>query len=514
MAESTSPKRSGALRGVGVGLLLAGLFAAVVLPLIISGFDRGRGASDQFNYHGRVIQTFAHQWPSPDLSDYLSMTTPAYHLALAVVAVYVTDAWDALQAAGMLFSLALLTLLATSVARRSGWPWWRALAVCLPTACSLYVISAGIWLLPDNAAWLGVLGVLLIALRPKVDAWTYVGGGLVLLALVFVRQVHLWAAAPLWMAAWLGVARASRAGNLFAEPTLGASLRRAVIGGLCTLPAFVLVALFARHWGGLCPPSFAHWTDPPGRALNLTPGASAFILALIGVASCFYVAHLAPGIVRLWRSARWVLVLAAGAGLLLALAVPTSYSRPDGRYSGVWNAAPWFPTIADRSVLIAGLSCVGAVLLACWCAAVSLRDRLILLTAIAGFAAAQTANPWLWQRYIEPLVLMLMALLAARAGADPSPSCGREVSGAPANQPSRREPVDSPFLVVLKVVGPLALALLLAIWTVREFGKATPPADWGITPGPPTEPGHVPDPPIHGRAEREILKPGSPSPDN
>jgi hypothetical protein len=511
MADSPNVTPAGRSRGVGAGVLLAVLFGAVVLPLILTGFDHGRGASDQLNYHGRVIRTFAQQWPHPDLHDYLSMTTPGYHLAIAVVAVYVSDAWDVLQASGMLFSLALLMVLATSVGRLGGMSNLRTFAVCLPLACSLYVVSAGIWLLPDNAAWLGVLGVLLIALRPGVDAGTYLGGGLVLLALVFVRQVHLWAAAPLWAAAWLGAGRDPRLSKLFAEPTLRASLRRAGVCGLCTLPAFILVALFVRHWGGhLCPPSFVNWTRPPGRAMTMTPGAGAFILALIGVASSFYGAHLWPGIARLVRGGRWwVLALALVAGLGVALAVPTSYSRPDGRYSGIWNAAPHFPTFADRSLLIAALSGLGAMLLAAWCAAVGARDRVVLLTAIAGFAAAQTVNPWLWQRYIEPLVLILMALFAARVEPEPAlvPGDGSTDRG-----------VGAAWARVLgagRLLGPLALAALLAFWTAREFARDSGTAtDWGITPGPPGEPGHVPDPPIRGQPERQILKPGSPSPDN
>jgi hypothetical protein len=490
---------------VGVGLALAAVFGCVAAALILSGFDHGRGASDQLNYHGRVIATFAQQWPGPDLRDYLSMTTPGYHLALAVVAVYVTDSAAGLQLAGLVFSLALIVLLAWGVARRVSMTPLRTLSVCFPLVCSLYVLSAGVWLLPDNAAWLGVLGILLIALRPRVDAWTYVGGGAVLLALVFVRQVHLWAAAPLWMAAWLGAGGVTSIKGMFADPTPVASVRRAVVCGVCTLPAFVLVALFVRHWGGeLCPPSFVNWTRPPGRPVRMTPGATAFILALIGVASSFFVAYWWPGFVRLVRGRWWILAAAAAGGLVAGLAVPTSLSRPDGRYSGIWQGAAWFPTMADRSLLIAGLSSLGAALLACWCAAISTRDRIVVLTALAGFGAAQTVNPWLWQRYIEPLVLILMALLASRAS--------RPREAPPPGPDLRRTLMD--VRDVAAVGGPVLLGVLLAVSTAGILHKAPKAADWGITPGPPDQPGHVPNPPIHGQAEREFLKPGSPSPDN
>ncbi len=487
-------------------LVLAALFALAAVPLIATGFDRGRGAFDDINYHAKVIATFAAQWPrgGPDFADYLSMTTPGYHLVLAGVSVYISDARAVLQGAGMLFTLALLMLLARATARRAGdnTPTLPTLAVCLPVACSLYVVNAGVWLLPDNAAWLGVLGVLLIALRPRVDKWTCIGGGLTLLALVFTRQVHLWAAAPLWVAAWLGSAQGHRPPRILGEPTPGASLARTAACVLCTIPAFAIVAYFARLWGGLCPPSFVNWVKPPNRPTPYSPAAPAFILALIGVASCFYAAHLAPGFVRLWRHARWVLVVAAVAGLALALIPPTSSSREDGRSSGLWAIAHILP-IAKRSPAIAGLSCLGAVLLAAWCASVSLRDRLILIAALAGFAATQTVNPWVWQRYIEPLILILMALFAASAAAEAAPH--RD------DIPSHR----SPRLRALGVAGPFALAALLAANTARELVRepASVP-DLGFIPGPPGNPHSVWDPPIHAGSGREPLKPGSSNPDN
>jgi hypothetical protein len=39
--------------------------------------------------------------------------------------------------------------------------------------------------------------------------------------------------------------------------------------------------------------------------------------------------------------------------------------------------------------------------------------------ALAGFVLAQTANTNAWQRYLEPLFLMLMALMAAEIGWKP-----------------------------------------------------------------------------------------------
>lgn len=489
--------------GIGLGLLLAGLFACAAAPFILTGFDHGRGAFDDINYHAKVIAAFARDWPRPDFGDYLSMTTPGYHVVLAAAAVALGDSRELLQSVGMLFTLGLLALLGTGAARRAGdaASGVELFAVCLPLACSLYVFNAGVWLLPDNAAWLGVLGVLLIALRGRVDAWTYLGGGVVLTALVFVRQVHLWAAAPLWVAAWLGTMNATRPARALGEPTFGASLRRVVVSVVCTLPAFILVAYFVNRWGGLCPPTFTNWVKPPGRSALQSPAAGAFILGLIGVASCFFIAHLVPGLARLWRHARWVLALAGLAGLLVGVLPPTSFSPPDGRYSGLWAVARPF-TIADRSPAIGLLSCLGAVMLAGWCASVSLRDRLILLAALAGFGATQMVNPWVWQRYIEPLVLVVMVLFATGAAAESARARFSDLA-----------PHWRVRLRVLGIAGPCVLAGVLAASTV--YALATSPGkvpDLGFMPGPPGV-GFVQDPPMHGRSERQILKPGVANPD-
>ncbi|MCH7793473.1 MAG: hypothetical protein IID31_14485, partial [Planctomycetes bacterium] len=151
-------------------LLPTALFLVAASALILGGFERGRGAADQINYHEPVIRTFADQWPGFDFSDYLSATTPAYHVALATFARFVADSRPALQFAGALFTIGLLLTLtlAGSCGQRIGQQralsqplearrWNRAVLMTLPVTASLYVFSSGVWLLPDNAAWWGVL---------------------------------------------------------------------------------------------------------------------------------------------------------------------------------------------------------------------------------------------------------------------------------------------------------------------------------------------------------------------
>src|SRR5215218_6469406 len=181
---------------------LAALFLALAVPLILRFQGYTRATWDQDAYHLPTVVKFDREWPRPDFSDYPSATTPGYHLVLAAVRRVSGADHRALRVAAALFTAGLLATFGWSVGRRVG-PW-TAVAVGLPLACSAYVFSSGVWLLPDNAAWWGVLGMLMVALRPRADWRTYAGGGAILLAVVLVRQLHLWTAAVLVVAAWLG----------------------------------------------------------------------------------------------------------------------------------------------------------------------------------------------------------------------------------------------------------------------------------------------------------------------
>ncbi|QKK07328.1 MAG: hypothetical protein HND58_03625 [Planctomycetota bacterium] len=86
-----------------------------------------------------------------------------------------------LQWFGSLFTVALVVLLAWGVRGPPDAASRRARTrsrLVLPLAVSMAVFYSATWLLPDNAGWLGVLAVWLLALRPRFDAVAVVGGGL------------------------------------------------------------------------------------------------------------------------------------------------------------------------------------------------------------------------------------------------------------------------------------------------------------------------------------------------
>jgi len=417
--QDRSPSSEGADTRPRPGAVAAALGLAFVVPagvLIASGRIPERVFSDQRVYHEEAIRQFAREWPAFNFTDYASATTPGYHVLLAGVVRFLSGSTLMLQAFSALFTLALVMLLGWWVGRATS-PW-RAIALALPFAASTYIVQSGVWLLPDNLAWFGVLAILVLALRPPESAGVAAGvlirGGAVLAALVFTRQIHLWAAGLLWLSAWLTPPLPPGAWWRTLVSTPAKRIAWLLGAFLVTLPAFGVLAWFRSLWGGaLTPPKFASLHQ---SGLNLA--APAFTLALVGGFSMLFGATLLAPLVSAWRERRGWLIGAGIAALALGVAAPTTYSMAQGRWTGLWNLAAKLPSIGHTSLLIAGLAVVGGVALVAWTYHLDARRRLVLLGALAGFAAAQSVNAQLWQRYVEPLVLMVVIYLAACAPAD------------------------------------------------------------------------------------------------
>lgn len=369
--------------------------------------------------------------------------TPGYHLLMASVYRATHSVLD-LKLVNALITVGLLITLALAVARFIG-PL-AAVVFCLPFLCSQYIFTSGVWLVPHNPAWWCVLLVLLISLRPRVDRATYVLGGLFLLALVLLRQIHLWTAAPLWVAAWLGSERpCAHAISQAGEPAPAKDCRWLRIGWmtLWILPAVIAVAFFVHLW---------HGTVPPMQRTNVAggnPAVPALFLALTGIYAIFF------GTTFPWKTAfarpqRSRSVGAMIVGLLIGLlagALPqTSYSQPEGRWGGLWHAVPHLPVIHNRSILIVGLAALGGALLALWMINLPKRPRWIILAAFAGIIAANCAASQAWQRYDDPFLLMIFPLMAIRL------------------------PIAVEGWNYRRLAGPLALALLLAATTALTLG--------------------------------------------
>lgn len=487
------------------GLALACLMLVACLPVIISGTTRGRAAYDSLNYHEKAIRQFAQELPTPRLNDYLSATTPGYHLVLAAVGRGIdgigadgVPAYDkdltplqpdqriaserrVLQLIGLCFTLGLLYLVGHWAESRVGGgsikPGTALATVCLgmPLVASPYLYQSAAWLLPDNSAWLGVLAILLLALRPRLGPGAIVAMGLVLVWLVLARQIHAWAAGLVWAAAWVGASLPDdRIGgpllalrDMFPAGRMRKVALRVGLAVLCTLPAALVLGSFWRLWDHqLVPPTFVTWHHAGVQAA--TP---AFVLGLVALFAPFFAAWLWPGLIASWRSQRTWLLAASALGLLLAAVPATAWDFDHGRFGGVWGLYRVVGEIGGRSMALMVLAPLGAAVVVVALAGVTARQRWVMLAALFGFAAANCANPQLWQRYHEPFVLIWLlvacALVAERAAA-------AGVSGAER---------------AWRLGGPVVLALVLGAASVAMVARGRPEIDKGYRPG------HIETPP-------------------
>jgi len=398
--DNTHPLRD-RLWAVGAAIVL---FVLIGWTIILSGNESGRGASDDLKFHWVAIQQFADELPSPDLSDYASATTPGYHLLLAPIA-KLGVGHTGIQLIASIWTLGLLGVLAWVLAHRFG----KAAAILiLPMLVSMYVLFPGVWLLPDNAGWLGVLLIVLLSLRQHPTWKTHTIAGVLLIVLIWMRQIHIWAGGIIWLSAWLGsVDQTPSIRRLFSSPIDRTGRTLIAIG--CTIPAFTMLVWFMMLWGGLVPPTFQGMHQGPNLA---TPG---FILTQLAILSLFFTPMLWPRLKETWAyHGKWI-IAAALVGLILGVVPENSYSYEAGRYGGWWQLVAKLPTIADRSPIIMLGSMAGAVVFVVWLHLADLRDRWMWVGIMVAFTLAQSANHASWQRYHEPMLLIMILLIIARS---------------------------------------------------------------------------------------------------
>jgi hypothetical protein len=513
------------MNGLWFGLLIVPLMlfyrTLITLSEQHASWNLTRAQFDQDLFHLRVIRQFATELPSPDLSNYLSATTPGYHLVLSMFVRLLDPGESTLRFSGAVFSVWLVLALFGALVRHSRVTdgdsrpsiFRRGLvsgALVLPLLASSYVIQSAMYLLPDNAAWLLVLITMLLALgltRAAVGVRALVPCSVILVLLVLTRQIHIWAAAPIWVGALVSAAgslratrRESRSAEEVATPadeiTFGDLLRaipsRAVIMSIAaTLPAFAVLGYFVWLWGGIAPPLFRAATNPAAASgaadatavTGISPATPVLILALIGIFGTFYSVWFvrasierATGLLRKIDGLIETLKVAAiGAGVagVIALVPPTVWSSPT-RKGALWEITRKFEggqslggvrlprlVVADHTNLVMWALAVlgGAVLGVLW-RAVDDRLRWVLATGLVAFSCAQSAQALSWQRYVEPFVLMWLVLCVCCLRGS-----GSGVSGAASASESvawRRAVVDA--------TGPVVLAVMLAAIAWSAFG--------------------------------------------
>ena len=394
-----------ALRAAAIAWLLAALPAAA---LVLAGHNAGRAAWDSTVYHEAVIRRFIADWPALDVTNPLTATTPGYHVLLAAFGRAVSPSTLALRLASVAIGASFVALVAGWCARRAGTR--DGVLLALPLVASVYVLGSSAWLLPDDLSWLLVAAILALCLRPRWRATDALAAGALVGMLVLARQSHAWAAAAVLCAAWCGSERPGDA-CAWRRPPAGAWARVA-IAGAAMLPAALALAAFAALWHGLVPPRFQ------ADIAQGNPAVPAYVLFQFALLGAAFLPWLWLPVADAWRAYRRRMALAVAAGLALAIVPATVPEVAAGRYSGWWSILAKLPAIGGRtSPVILVAAPLGAMLLAGALCSLTARARAVLAVVVVAFIAAQSANFYAWQRYHEPFVLLVLAMVSALASA-------------------------------------------------------------------------------------------------
>lgn len=436
-ADPNRPSHGSCWMAAGI---TSAILAAQSLWLILSGNNVGRAAYDATAYHLRFIRDLSAQFPQFDLSNPLTATTPGYHILLACFARMGVESTAGLRIVSLAIGCCFVGLVAAWLARRTG----SALAAVLafPLVCSVYVVGAAAWTVPDNLGWLLVVAIITLVLREPVRPRDLLLASALLVPLVLVRQIHIWAAAVVWIGGWK-----------LAEQRRGGPIARSSVAAVApwlvaTLPAFGVLFAFMRYWGGLTPPRFQSEVEA------ISPATPAFILLQIAILSVGFLPWIAPLVAERWRANRAIMLGAAGSALVVSVIPKTTASFAEGRFSGWWVLAEKGPVVAGHtSIAVVVGACAGAVVLAALLLSLRTRDRVVIGGALLAFTAALTSNFYCWQRYHEPLLLFTIPACCAMCG-----------GGAPRLRP-------------LHLVFPVALAALLSAITLVSVRGAQVPED-------------------------------------
>ena len=372
-------------------------FYILALPLILLDYNNGRAFADQTNFHLPTIIYFVQQF---DFSDYPSATTPGYHLLLAIVGKFFSSNEVFLKIISSLFTAAFIGLISNMLYSHFG--KIKTLLLLLPMIYSIYIFPAGVWLLPDNLAWLSVAGILILAMDSPPTKKQYIYLGFILITAMLIRQPNLWLAAAIW--------GSSLAYYFFEKQSLDKKLSMILQSILATVPAFVLFYMFYQMWGGLVPPSFQIAHE------HISLSVPAFFFAAFFVYSLFFFPIFFGSIKHLIfeNKYRWImfgLVL----GFVVSILPDTSYSVELGRSSGLWNFVKLAPSYLNKSSLIVVLSTLGGGMYFSMMLLIKKDLRFIIMLSTLAFLVALIPNAFVYERYFTGYIFIVIYLVLSQS---------------------------------------------------------------------------------------------------
>jgi hypothetical protein len=388
---------------VDLGLVaLIAIFAALSLPLLFT-FKYGVYAVDETKWHFPAIKLIYNHWPAIDVrNDSLSAVAPGYHYALATIAHITGLGLLNLRLVNWTFSLLLIPLLYWQVGK-----YCSNLArflIIAPFVTSSFFIKSAAWILTDNASLffvtLSLIAIIFSPTSPATAGVTAISSA----AATFFRQISLWLAGPAFMSGFVDIVESR------IRPTgsgIGERRGRWLMIAACIAPVAVMGWLF-YEWEGLVPPAWRTKT----HGWSLCPVACLLSLtALLGAPYCIFL-RINP----LRDMPRGMLLLGIMVGIIVSIVSPLDYEQ--GQAGGyVWEAVVRTPRVRERSLLFGVAGPVGLIVLIALAhrAWLQLGYKVAILwsTSWLAWSATFVVNRQMFQRYMEPTILILLVLIAA-----------------------------------------------------------------------------------------------------
>jgi 4-amino-4-deoxy-L-arabinose transferase-like glycosyltransferase len=359
--------------------------------------------SDELIYHYPIIIKFAREYPHIDFINYISATTPLFHIAFMFAGKLMGFELYKLRILNALISYIAVIVLFRLLVFRLNMPVLKALIFSLVFSLSPYFFGASFILLTDN---LGILFCLLAVncfyrFRENTSLKYSLLTCLFIAAALLTRQTFAWLALSFLI--YLMIVQMTLASRI-------AALAALVIAIMPLLSFMIL-------WGGLLPPALQqkHVTD---TLLNLKPVE--FMVALIGLYSLFLRIDSFVALMRDFNCLHWTALVV---GILLILLYPISWQPGDDGY--LWRISSYLPTFGSTGVLFWALVPTGMVATA---HQVPCKlDEALPVIFLVTFLIVMMSSKLVFQKYFDPFALLFIFLLSGQQGSQ----TGRQTYQAP-----------------------------------------------------------------------------------
>ena len=366
------------------------IFLTLALFLIAIDHNKGRAYFDHSHFHLPVIKGLIENF---DISDYKAATAPGYHLIFASIGKLTGVNVTLFKIVNTLITSLFIGYLSFKLST-----FYRpiyVLILMLPITLSIYILPAGIWLLPDNLAWLAVAWMIFQINSNPFDQKQLICIAIVLALAVFTRQTYLWLVSIVW---------ASGLYYFFIDKNKTYQFKYLLKCTIATGPAILVLTSLAMIWQGLVPPSFQSIHH------HISPSAPAFFFALFAIYGGFYL----PTFYHALKNTinKKVTMLGALLGFVSVIFIASNYDIKAGRFGGLWNIVKVMPTIADKSLLLIILSTFGGALFMALMQIINKEKRLIIIVATTAFVSTMVVNQFVYERYFSGFIYILLIYLA------------------------------------------------------------------------------------------------------